>query len=186
MTDGDPEALEILALESQARGGDRRAATTLAESFRPALQRVAYRYVRNVHDAEDITQDAITALLSRDVWPEGATRTWLVRAVRFRCLDARKGRRSARVARGGWIGDVAPPRSRTGPHTAVARQEQHDELRRHIDSLTDDQAEVIALRYLDGLTRGEIADTLEVPLSVVKSRLYEAKKSLRALWRVHE
>jgi RNA polymerase sigma-70 factor (ECF subfamily) len=48
-----------------------------------------------------------------------------------------------------------------------------------IAALPEDQREVLRLRYAEGLLRDEIAEVLDIPLSVVKSRIYEALKALR-------
>ena len=45
--------------------------------------------------------------------------------------------------------------------------------------LTDEQREVLRLRYVENLSRGEIAEILDQPESLVKSRLFEGLKRLR-------
>ncbi|UNC92116.1 sigma-70 family RNA polymerase sigma factor [Candidatus Contubernalis alkalaceticus] len=49
-------------------------------------------------------------------------------------------------------------------------------------SLSDNQRQVVILRYLADLSLREIAEELEVPLSTVKSRLYRALAQLRENW----
>ena len=47
------------------------------------------------------------------------------------------------------------------------------------EATVEAQREVLRLRYVEDLTRGEIAEVLEVPESAVKSRLFETLKRLR-------
>ncbi len=51
-------------------------------------------------------------------------------------------------------------------------------LRQHLSSLPRHQAEVLMMRYFEGLSRREIAQVLELPESVVKSRLHEGLQEL--------
>jgi RNA polymerase sigma-70 factor (ECF subfamily) len=58
------------------------------------------------------------------------------------------------------------------------REEDRDLVRRHLSALSYVQAEVLMLRYFEGLSRQEIATVLDIPESTVKSRLYDGLKNL--------
>jgi len=45
--------------------------------------------------------------------------------------------------------------------------------------LSDEHREVLLLRFVDGLSLSEIADTMNIPLGTVKSRLHNALAFLR-------
>jgi RNA polymerase sigma-70 factor (ECF subfamily) len=47
-------------------------------------------------------------------------------------------------------------------------------------SLPPDQHEVVALSYLEGMSHGEIAQRLKLPLGTVKSRMRMAYQKIRA------
>ena len=68
----------------------------------------------------------------------------------------------------------------TGHLTRLARVEQHSRLAELVGQLPETQREVLRLRYVEDLSRAEIAEVLEIPGSVVKSRLFEGLKRLRA------
>jgi len=55
------------------------------------------------------------------------------------------------------------------------------QVRAAIDTLPPDEAAVVRLQHLDGLTHREIADRLGVPLGTVKSRSHRAHRSLARL-----
>ena len=69
--------------------------------------------------------------------------------------------------------------SLTGHLTRLARDERRTQLDDLVLSLPASQREVLRLRYVEELSRGEIAEVLELSESVVKSRLFEGLKSLR-------
>jgi len=48
-----------------------------------------------------------------------------------------------------------------------------------VQSLEESQREVLRLRYVEDLSRTEIAEVLDIPESVVKSRIFEGLEKLR-------
>ena len=67
----------------------------------------------------------------------------------------------------------------TGQLTGLVRDEQRQRLRELLAGLSEEHREVLRLRYVEELSRAEIAGILELPESVVKSRLFEGLKKLR-------
>lgn len=180
VANGSISRLGQVELESQARQGDKRAAARLLEQAREELVRFCYRYLGNVHEAEDTVQDVLAGMMGR-AWPSESYRTHLFRTARNRCLDLWKRRQGGRM--GSFFADSCVPSPRTGPETAAVRQDEGEHLRRHLAVLSRDLAEIVTLRYLDGMSRREIAEVLELPASLVKSRLREAMKALDRLVR---
>jgi RNA polymerase sigma-70 factor (ECF subfamily) len=64
--------------------------------------------------------------------------------------------------------------------SAFGRVADRDELERGFRRLTPDQRAVIVLRYWGDLRQEDIAETLNIPLGTVKSRLHHATAALRA------
>jgi RNA polymerase sigma-70 factor (ECF subfamily) len=58
------------------------------------------------------------------------------------------------------------------PHERAEGSELQDRVRRALQQLSEEQREVILLKEYEGLTFAEIADTLNLPTSTVKTRLY--------------
>jgi RNA polymerase sigma-70 factor (ECF subfamily) len=54
-----------------------------------------------------------------------------------------------------------------------------------IDALPPDFREVLALSDIEGMTYAEIADTLQIPVGTVKSRLFRARRQLQAQLYAH-
>lgn len=170
--------LDEAQLEARAREGDRRACGRLLDLVRDELVRFCYRYLGNLDEAEDAVQDVLAAMVDR-AWPAGNYRAYLFRAARNRCLDLAKPRRGGQV--GSFVLDSRLQSPNTGPRTAALRKEEQEQLQQHFAALSRNHAEILALRYLDGMPRREIAKILEIPPSLVKSRLREAMKALDKL-----
>lgn len=164
------------ALVDRLRAGSLGARDDLIAEYRPALVRFAYGYLGDAAAAEDAAQDVFVKALGV-ASPPDALRPWLYRIARNHCLNLIRNRR----VRGE---EALPDRpsfqdSRTGHLSRLVRMENEAELRARVDSLSHDHREVLDLRYGEDLSREEIAQVLDLPPSVVKSRLYEAMKRLR-------
>src|SRR5262249_36051238 len=104
-------------------------------------------------------------------------RSWLLAAVRHRCIDVRRARPGA------------PPLSLEPELAAdvgfdvvwesLGPQIEAEEVRRAIVTLPRDQRATVYLAYYQGLTHAQIASLLEIPLGTVKSRLRLALDKLR-------
>lgn len=173
----DPDAVPG-ELETFAREGDREAAGRLLESHRSDLERFCYRYLGNVHEAEDATQDVMAAILGTGRWPQRGLRAFLYRTARNRCIDICRRRRGGCRDFVTFHTDEPLHEARAGPPTAAVRGEDREVVRRHLRELPQAQAEVLMLRYFENLPRKEIGAVLDLPESVVKSRLYEGMKKL--------
>ncbi|MHC5109763.1 MAG: RNA polymerase sigma factor, partial [Planctomycetota bacterium] len=105
-------------------------------------------------------------------------RPWVYRIARNHCLNLlrNRGRRKDvhHLPSGSGL-EVAL----TGQLTRLARVEAKDQIAELVDQLPENFQEVLRLRYVEDLSRSEIASVLDLPESVVKSRLFEGLKKLR-------
>ena len=65
------------------------------------------------------------------------------------------------------------------PSRTTEEKERHTLVRQAVTSLPSDLRQVIVMKEFEDMTFQEISETLEVPLSTVKSRLYTGLKQLR-------
>ena len=175
-TDPAPETMTA-TLVAGLRAGDTRAAALLDHLYGAPLVRFCLGYLGRPEEAEDVVQDTFYRVLRSDSIPEHF-RAWIYRICRNRCLDVlrARGRRPDDQA----LSTEAPYRADlTGHLTRIIKLEKHARLRRLLDELPSSQHEVLRLRYIEGLSRAEIATVLELPESVVKSRIYEGLEKLR-------
>jgi RNA polymerase sigma-70 factor (ECF subfamily) len=134
-------------------------------------------------EAEDAAQEAfVKAYAALPRFRAGAPfRPWLLRIV---ANEARNRRRSAvrradlalRVAEDRPSIDAAP-----SPESAVLAQEARAALLAAVNTLRDEDREVIAARYFLELSEAETAEALGIARGTVKSRLSRALRRLRSL-----
>ncbi|MYW43939.1 sigma-70 family RNA polymerase sigma factor [Streptomyces sp. SID486] len=144
---------------------------------RLSLVRLAVLLVDDLPTAEDVVQDAFTALFRRHGHrlaalddPEAYLRTSVVNAARSVLRRRRTVRAHAPAPEG-----HAPP-----PEEDVLLHEDHREVLTALRTLTRRQKEVLVLRYWSHLTEAEIATTLGLSRGAVKST---ASRALDALGR---
>jgi RNA polymerase sigma-70 factor (ECF subfamily) len=65
------------------------------------------------------------------------------------------------------------------PQSEVSREESLA-LEAALGALPDEDRELLTLKYLDGLSYDELCERLEIPPGTVMSRLFAARKKLRA------
>jgi RNA polymerase sigma-70 factor (ECF subfamily) len=165
----------VLRLRSKAP----QAADELHRLYRGALVRFCWGYLGRMEEAEDAVQDIACKILSApEIPPSEQFRPWLYKMARNHCLNLARDRATRRD------GQALPAGSQlaeglTGNLTRLVRDEARSKLVERVAELPDTQREVLRLRYVEDLSRAEIAEVLEVPESVVKSRLFEGLKTLR-------
>lgn len=172
------ESAAVLAnLAARIRARVPEAAAELDAGFRQALVRFCTRYLNRPDESEDAVQEILYKVLRAEHVPD-ALRPWLYRVARNHCLNLRRGKNGA-------VRGMLPPASqlrddRTGLLTRLVRQEDAARVADLLATLSDELQEVLQLRYVDGLSRGEVAEVLDLPESVVKSRIFEGLRRLRA------
>jgi RNA polymerase sigma-70 factor (ECF subfamily) len=66
------------------------------------------------------------------------------------------------------------------PDEALAEKERQGRVRAALATLPPEQQEVVMLSYMEGLSHGEIAARLRLPVGTVKSRIRIAYQKIRA------
>jgi RNA polymerase sigma-70 factor (ECF subfamily) len=159
------------------RSGNADAASLLDELYRDPLARFCWGYLGCTEEAEDALQDIWYKILTASHIPD-AFRPWVYRIARNECLNLLRKRAKRKD------GQELPAPSQvdaylTGQLTRLVKAETESRLTELVAGLSDPQREALRLRYVEGLTRVEIAEVLEIPASVVKSRIFEGLKRLR-------
>jgi len=149
--------------------------------------RLAHWLTGNSTDAEDVVQDAsLRAFRAIRGYAGGSARAWLLSIVRNTAYSwLRKNRPTAVVT----VDDLeaveltqanpADPDLET-PETTLLAQIDADQLRAAIAALPAPFRETLVLRDIEGLDYREIAQTTEVPIGTVMSRLARARRRLTA------
>jgi RNA polymerase sigma-70 factor, ECF subfamily len=168
----DPRTDE--ALIQAINQGDPLAFEVLYYRYRDWVVRLAYRFTAHHDDSLDVLQETFAYLLGKSPALQLSARmtTFLYPVVKHLSLAAKHKRR--RLCSADPLPD--PPAS-TDP---VPEEQSRADLARVIQSLGEDQREVVLMRFVDDLSLAEIAEALNMPIGTVKSKLH------RALERLHD
>lgn len=175
MTEGWDEDAAAAAydelLVTLAISGDPRAAERLAHRWHPRFLRTARRLV-GADLAPGAVQDCwISILRGMDRLRDPARfAPWAFGILRRRCADSIR-RHSADRARDG--GEPGPAQDAALPEEALA-------IARAMAALPPDQRLAAQLFFVEGLTLAEIAEVQQVPEGTAKSRLFHARRRLKA------
>jgi RNA polymerase sigma-70 factor (ECF subfamily) len=138
---------------------------------------LTYRMLGNHHDAEDAAQESFfrvfSAFDSFDI--NRPLSPWLKRITINICLNKIKGDKpSLPLLDEASVSEVAPHET----EKMVTHQERNLQIRQAILSLSPNYRAVIELRHFQDMSYAEISETLNRPLSSVKSDIFRARKIL--------
>lgn len=180
------DSSEITLLIQKAQKGDTNAFGTLVASYEKFIFNVACKMFSNSEDASDIAQEAlIKAYKNIDKFDFNSSfSTWLYRITVNACIDEmrrRKGRESISIDAEDEESGLAVQIEDTslGAEERVIQNETVSEVRTAIDKLSEEHKTVIILRDLQDMTYEQVAQTLDLSIGTVKSRLARARKSLK-------
>jgi RNA polymerase sigma-70 factor (ECF subfamily) len=139
------------------------------------LYAIARLILRDTELAEDATQDALVRAWRdlptlRDVERFDA---WIYRLVVRSCADVGRHRRR-------WRAQIAILPTEPAEPDRASELADRDQLERGLRRLNDAQRTILILHFYLGLSPGEAADALEIPVGTAKSRLHYAIDALRA------
>jgi RNA polymerase sigma-70 factor (ECF subfamily) len=106
--------------------------------------------------------------------PVGSFRSWVYRIATNAALDILR-RRKEEVD----VDDYPLESSGVGVEQSVIRDQQAETVRRAVLALPDASRSVLVLREYEGLSYQEIAESLEIPIGTVMSRLSYARGKLK-------
>jgi RNA polymerase sigma-70 factor (ECF subfamily) len=167
-------------LRSIQRGGQG-AFAALYDRYASAAYGLALRVTGDPALAEDVVQEAFTALWKQAPRfdPErGQVRSWLLTIVHHRAVDVvrrRAGRPERALPDGAEDFLAAPGR----PDELAERAMDAEAVRAAVGRIPEDQRVTVEMAYFKGMTHVEIAEAMGVPLGTVKSRLRIALEKLR-------
>jgi len=168
------------ALVRRAQAGDREAFRSLYEKYQDRVFATAYRIAGDRETAADLTQEVFVKIFEELPGFRFGSRfsTWLYRVAANHAIN--KASETARHAR--LNERIARERPASAPAEPPARDKFAGErLQAALGALSVKLRAVTVLRYLEGLSYEEIAETLELSVGTVKSRLFLAHATLREL-----
>jgi RNA polymerase sigma-70 factor (ECF subfamily) len=164
------------------------------------LQGVARRLACNDADAEDLVAESVArAWRAREsLADEGAFRAWIFRILHNTFVSEKRRLASHREVHAEWQDDEDEQERFSifeqvhqpfllwfsNPEQQFLDKVLREDLERALCSLPEHYRIVVVLSDLEEFTYAEIAQTLEIPVGTVRSRLARARSALqRTLWR---
>ena len=186
---GSTLAADIKALvASGARDAARERFAELVALQQHRAVRIAYQYLRDVHDADEAVQDAFVKVFThitryREELP---FEVWFTRILVNGCLDLRK----ARTRRLRWVlpmspgGDASPYEPvapQPGPEAWLMAGEHGRRIAAAVEKLPGRQRAVFMLCQIAGQSTSEVSLTLGISEATVRVHLFRAVRKLRRL-----
>lgn len=180
-------AAEDIALVKRVQQGDKQAFNILVLRYQHKVCDIAYKFVSNPVDANDIAQEAfIRAYKSIDSFRgESSFYTWMFRVtsnVAKTYLEVNNKHR--------YAVDVDDPEfnskhdvhgmlvSNEGPDALFDSHELSNIINEALNELPEDLKRALLLREVKGLSYDEISEIMESPLGTVRSRIFRARQHI--------
>ena len=177
-------ALDDAALVEAAQSGDRFALDQLLRRHYDRVYAVCRRVVGSHRDADDACQEALIKITRSVPRFDGRSSfgTWAYRIATNAALDELRKRRRRPMPHDDDNPEVADLRGARN----VELVEERLALDEALEQLSDDLRSAVVLRDVVDLDYQEIADTLDIPVGTVKSRIARGRAALANRLRIEE
>jgi RNA polymerase sigma-70 factor (ECF subfamily) len=173
----DTEAVWI----QQAQAGDQGAFTRLVEAYQTPVYNLAYRMLGNSVEAENAAQETFIRMYTKlgTYDPERKFSSWLLAIASHYCVDLLRKRRMNYLS----LDDLPPMVELSMPKTVqpeqvVVREQDASSVQKLLETLPPNYRTPVVLRYWYDMSYREIAETMGVTESTIKTRLHRARAKL--------
>jgi len=170
----------------QAKNGSDEAFTYIVETYQTPVYNLCYRMLGHAESAEDAAQEtflrAYQHLHRYDINRSFAT--WLLSIAAHYCIDRMRKRKLPvfSVDEDEETTFEIPDLDAIQPEKETVRGEQRQQVHSLIQTLDSTDRAAIVMRYWYDFSEKEIAESLNLTVSAVKSRLHRARKQLGKTW----
>jgi RNA polymerase sigma-70 factor, ECF subfamily len=170
-------------LMRRIRAGDRAAFLEFYDRYAPLLMSVAARVLGDRREAEDVVQDVFTQIWHKSAAFDaelGTLAGWAVTLTRNKAIDrVRASSRRRRLVEEVALNVDAPEEPGTTANDLLLGPERAARVRLALETLPEEQRQVIELAFFTGLSQAEVALRLQQPLGTVKARIRRGMLKLR-------
>ncbi|MEJ2545303.1 MAG: sigma-70 family RNA polymerase sigma factor [Calditrichaceae bacterium] len=173
------------------QAGNKKAYRYIVEKYKTRAYYAALMYTKNREDALDLSQEAFYRAF-KAIQRFDAKRnfyTWFYKILKNICLNFIQFKKVRANSSDEFDETTMRPvdSSISRPDEIFEKNEQSEYIWKAIDSLNENDREIIILKEFDDMSYQEIADTLSIPIGSVMSRLFYArKKLLKKLEQIYE
>ena len=164
--------------------GDQVAFHTLVQRYSERCYWTAYKYVHNVDDAEDITQDAFLKAFNmlRKFDTDRNFFTWLYKIIINTSIDFLRKKKQHFNTSIDEIHEIIPDERCFTPDYNIEQDEETSWVYRILHQIPEPYKAVLILREIEGKCSKDIGEILNVPHATVRWRLHHARKIFKDLW----
>jgi RNA polymerase sigma-70 factor (ECF subfamily) len=184
----EPSKSDVADLVRRAQEGDEEAFGEIVMMFQQRVYSVAYRFVQNADEAQDLAQQAWIKAWSRLKGFKGKSGffTWMYRVVSSVCLDYL--RKKKRLAEQQLLDGMEPARDSgaelaasvtSRPDHELERLEIRKQFAEALNTLSPEHRMALMMREVDGCSYDEIAKVMKCRKGTVMSRIYYARKNIQ-------
>jgi len=172
---------------SSAIEGNEEAFGNLIELYQNRVYNLCYRMLGNIEEAEDAAQETFWRACQnlRRYDPNRSFPTWLLSIAAHYCIDQQRRKRLPTFDLDGLTEEIIPDASPT-PEKAACQSEEEGQLLHLMNQLGPQDRAALVLRYWYDFSDEEIAQTLSLSVSAVKSRLFRARRQLAENWTISQ
>jgi RNA polymerase sigma-70 factor (ECF subfamily) len=170
---------------ADAQAGDKDAFANLVEKYQRPVYSVCFRMLGTPTAAEDAAQEAfIRAYQALDRYdPTRSFATWLLSIASNYSIDQLRKKKVTILSidneKHAWL---APPDPGPNPEKAALDKEKQALVQLILGELSEIDRAAVVLQFWHDYSYEEIAETLEISSSAVKSRLFRARKLMAEKW----
>lgn len=170
--------MEDIVQIKKCLNGQKDAFEPLVTKYKNLVYSIALNSLSNKNDAADVTQEVFLKAWANlsGYNPEFSFKTWVARITVNHCINL--NHKSRRIA--AWDDEEMEKITADGdnPEDAALESERRNDIKNAVNGLPEKYRIVIQLYHQQSLSYEEICNITGYPMSIVKNRLYRARKML--------
>lgn len=165
------------------KNGNKSVFSELIKPYYMQAYKMAYSILRQHHDAEDATQNAILKIYKSLESFKGTSsfKNWFIKIVKNHAIDLYRSNRRTVNIKDSFKETVKLSSTPPARANVISVGELKNNFTILMKEISPRYKEVMKLRYVDSLSYEEISDTLNCSVGTVKSRLSRGRKQINTL-----
>jgi RNA polymerase sigma-70 factor (ECF subfamily) len=168
----------------QALRGNEDAFARLVESYQGPVYNLCHRMLGDPVEAEDAAQEtflkAYRSLGRFDM--DRKFINWILTIASNHCVDRLRRRKISLISFEELLPSTFMSDKASGPESSMMAQQEQDAIQVILKELSPKDRAAVVLKYWYEMSYEEIAESLSLSVSAVKSRLHRARRELASLW----
>jgi RNA polymerase sigma-70 factor (ECF subfamily) len=172
----------------EAQRGNEDAFTRLVESYQVPVYNLCHRMLGDPVEAEDAAQETFLKAY-RNLSKFDMDRkfiNWILTIASNHCVDRLRRRKLKLLSLEEMLPSTFVSDKSSGPESTMMDREEQDAIQSMLRELGPKDRAAVVLKYWYEMSYEEIAETLSLSVSAVKSRLHRARRDLASLWVEHQ